>query len=167
MPFWKDQYHQALPKVSTSCVCMPSPCPNKCKLPGCPVQSQSNAEAVSSCPECNGILSMVCQFNKQHASVTLRKGTSIRPRSHVKLSIPQKACLTSSSRKSQDLMIESASAAKAIEDQNALARSQIDLAQQALETQRRQHEQVMGALGRLEQHLTGYSPAMQPPQVCQ
>lgn len=58
------------------------------------------------------------------------------------------------------------SAAKALEDQNALARSQIDLAQQALETQRRQHEQVMGALARLEQHLTGYSPALQPQQVC-
>ena len=42
----------------------------------------------------------------------------------------------------------------------------MELAQQALETQRRQHEQVMGALTRLEQHLTGYSPAMQAQQVC-
>ena len=41
----------------------------------------------------------------------------------------------------------------------------MELAQQALETQRRQHEQVMGALTRLEQHLTGYSPAMQAQQV--
>ena len=63
-------------------------------------------------------------------------------------------------------MFRHVSAAKAIEDQNVLARSQIDLAQQALETQRRQHEQVMGALARLEQHLTGYAPAMPPPQVC-
>ena len=58
-------------------------------------------------------------------------------------------------------------AAKAIEDQNALARTQMELAQQSLETQRRQHEQVMSVLTRLEQHLTGYPPAMQgQQQVC-